>query len=148
MISTHIETIFCDDIRQEINGKVSFIGTYAGSLFVNEFPATLPKLCLSIRTVNPLSEPLESLHLKVFLDDELLKEIVLDSQQLVAEKEIIEKRIEEGEDLSDKVQMNNFLMFFSPFQIDNECTIRVRSVMNGEEFKGIGLLINKKSDQD
>lgn len=37
-------TIFCDDIRHEVDGKVSFIGTYQGGLQVNgPFPATVPK---------------------------------------------------------------------------------------------------------
>jgi hypothetical protein len=42
-------TIFCDDIRHELGGKVSFMGSYGGSLSVtHDFPAALPKFGLSI----------------------------------------------------------------------------------------------------
>lgn len=42
-------TLFCDDIRYEVGGKVSYIGTYFGAMYVNaEFPLTLPKFALSI----------------------------------------------------------------------------------------------------
>jgi hypothetical protein len=47
MIARHVETLFCDDIRHEVGGKLSYIGVYSGGLFVRAFPVTLPKLCLA-----------------------------------------------------------------------------------------------------
>src|ERR1700687_1071273 len=41
-------TIFCDDIRIEMDGKASFIGSYMGQLSVREFPAVLPKFGFGI----------------------------------------------------------------------------------------------------
>jgi len=42
-------TIFCDDIRNEVGGKLSYMGIYGNELIVNAaLPAALPKLCLSI----------------------------------------------------------------------------------------------------
>jgi hypothetical protein len=42
-------TIFCDDIRQEVGGKISFVGVYSGTMFVHgEFPVTLPKFAFGI----------------------------------------------------------------------------------------------------
>ena len=39
-------TIFCDDIRYEINGKVTLVGVYAADMVLpNDFPVTLPKIC-------------------------------------------------------------------------------------------------------
>jgi hypothetical protein len=36
-------TIFCDDIRREVDGKVSFIGAYSRTMIVHvPFPVTLP----------------------------------------------------------------------------------------------------------
>jgi hypothetical protein len=36
-------TIFCDDIRQEISGKLFLIGVYSSTMFIHgAFPATLP----------------------------------------------------------------------------------------------------------
>jgi hypothetical protein len=42
-------TIFCDDIREELSGKISLIGVYGGDLVVNApFPLWLPKICFLI----------------------------------------------------------------------------------------------------
>jgi hypothetical protein len=42
-------SIFCDDIRQEINAKQSFIGVYPHSVKIQgQFPATIPRLFISV----------------------------------------------------------------------------------------------------
>jgi hypothetical protein len=38
-------SIFCDDIRHEINGKMSLMGMYGNVMYVPNFPYTAPKLC-------------------------------------------------------------------------------------------------------
>lgn len=43
-------TIFCDDIRSEIDGKISFIGMYLGAISINAaMPAVIPKFAFGIR---------------------------------------------------------------------------------------------------
>jgi hypothetical protein len=42
-------TVFCDDVRQELGGKTSFIGVYSDTMLVHgEFPLTLPKFGFGI----------------------------------------------------------------------------------------------------
>jgi len=41
-------TIICDDIREEIGNKLSFIGTYGFNIFVSKIPYMFPKLCFAI----------------------------------------------------------------------------------------------------
>jgi hypothetical protein len=42
-------TVFCDDIRIELGGKVTFVGAYTAQMFVHgTFPATLPKFALGV----------------------------------------------------------------------------------------------------
>jgi hypothetical protein len=41
-------TIFCDDIRTEVDGKYSFIGVYPGGLRVPTFPTVLPKFGIGV----------------------------------------------------------------------------------------------------
>src|SRR5271169_3055754 len=64
-------TIFCDDIRQEIGGKFSYIGVYNGFMFIHgSLPVTLPKFCLSI-TFLQRREILEAnIGLRIFLPGE------------------------------------------------------------------------------
>ncbi len=40
--------LFCEDIRQEIGGKVSLMGILGNKLLVQDFPLVFPKLCLFI----------------------------------------------------------------------------------------------------
>ena len=47
-------TIFCDDIREEIGGKTSFIGAYDAVMVIHAaFPAVLPKFGFHIRLYEP-----------------------------------------------------------------------------------------------
>lgn len=51
-------SIFCDDIRYEIGGKVSFIGSYTNLMVVwDDFPATLTKLCIAATVITPIDDP-------------------------------------------------------------------------------------------
>jgi hypothetical protein len=45
-IPKHEVTLFCDDIREELNGKVSLIGLYARDIIIHkDLPIKLSKLC-------------------------------------------------------------------------------------------------------
>ena len=46
-------TIFCDDVRNEIGGKFSYIGIYTGGMEVPAFPAALPKFAFVVNVVEP-----------------------------------------------------------------------------------------------
>jgi hypothetical protein len=48
-------SIFCDDIRVEIDQKLTFVGAYSAAMVVHgQFPATLPKLGFSITLFEPI----------------------------------------------------------------------------------------------
>ena len=38
-------SVFCDDIRHEINGKISLMGLYGDIMYVPDFPFTASKIC-------------------------------------------------------------------------------------------------------
>ncbi len=53
-------TIFCDDIREEASGKISFIGAYDTAMVIHvAFPATLPKFGFHIRIYEPANLAIE-----------------------------------------------------------------------------------------
>jgi len=63
--------ILCDDVRQEVGRKWSFIGIYANVMIVPKLPALFPKICLvlcfeelrkyipdgEVKLINPGEEP-------------------------------------------------------------------------------------------
>lgn len=60
-------TIFCDDIRHEVSGKVSLIGVYAGVMLLTvDFPIVLPRLALRIHYSERPDESESPIQIKVF----------------------------------------------------------------------------------
>lgn len=60
-----VHAIFCDDIRQEMGNKVSFMGCYQGELFVPFVPLMLPKLCVQVTISTTLERPLKALTVRL-----------------------------------------------------------------------------------
>jgi len=139
MTSRHLETLFCDDIRHELGGKLSFIGVYSGVLFVPTFPATLARLCLSATIITPVGEPLRTLTLRVLKNDKTLHEMHFSEDQLVAASDFAE----EMPDRQDHAGTYRFLMVFSPIQFDEPCALRVRAQTEDGELYGLGLTVEE-----
>lgn len=142
MITPHVETLFCDDIRHEINGKLSYIGVYADALLVPAFPATLPKLCVSIKIVSPAHALLRSLTLRVLKDDATLQEIVVDEDQLASATDAFAE-LNDEERQRQHVQTLQYLLEFSPFHLETTCTVQVRALVDGVELQGAGLRVDQ-----
>jgi len=47
--------IICDDIREEVGNKMSFMGVYGPDIFVPSFPFVFPLLCMAIYYSNTKS---------------------------------------------------------------------------------------------
>ena len=143
MIERHVQTIFCDDIRHEINGKISYIGVYSSDLIVPSLPVTLPKLCLSVKVVAPADKPLESLTLRILKNEEVLQEISVEEEQLNTASESSEYMTDE--ERQERVQSAQFMLVFSPIQFEERCVLKVRVQTEDEELQGIGLRIEQAS---
>ena len=141
-MNRHIQTIFCDDIRHEIGGKLSYIGVYSGRLIVSQFPVTLPKLCLALNIVTSSSEPFRSLSLSVLKNEETLAHPVLDETQLA---EACEAAVTTNVDVVSPlpVLMARFLFVFSPFILEGPCLLRIRAETESEELQGMALQIEQ-----
>lgn len=60
-----VHAIFCDDIRQEMGNKVSFMGCYQGELFVPFVPLMLAKLCVQVTISTTVDRPIKSLTVRL-----------------------------------------------------------------------------------
>lgn len=74
--------IFCDDMRNEVNGKFSLMGVFGGLMYLPGFPAVLPKLCAVITVVSPLSQPFSTITFTGSLDGNVVFEITIGEEQL------------------------------------------------------------------
>ncbi|MHB8409003.1 MAG: DUF6941 family protein [Acidiferrobacterales bacterium] len=141
MMPRHVESLFCDDIRHEVGGKLSYIGVYSGVLLVPAFPAMLPKLCLSVKIVTPADDPLRSLTLRVLKDDAVLHQIVVSDQQLAAASSSIEDLTEEQR--KERSAVTQLQLVFSPIQFEAPCVLKVRVQTESGELRGGGLRVDQ-----
>jgi hypothetical protein len=135
----HIQTVFCDDIRHELGGKLSYIGVYSSVLFVPTFPATLSKLCLAMNVLTPADRPFAKLTVRLLKDEGVLVEGTLDDSQLSAAVDVPA----EGVMAKDRVLALQSVIVFSPFVLEGPCTLRVRAETEEGELRGLGLRVEQ-----
>lgn len=69
MSSRYVHAIWCDDIRQEIGNKPSFMGVYVGGMTVGSLPVMLPRLAVYLWINTPLDKPLKKISFRIMRDD-------------------------------------------------------------------------------
>ncbi len=52
--------LFCDDVRQEVSGKLLLVGVYQADMVISELPAVLPQLNAVITLMEPKDSPSRS----------------------------------------------------------------------------------------
>ncbi len=131
MINRYIDATYCDDIRHENTGKMILVGVYSSTMYVASYPTTLPKLCISIRAVTPADTPFEKVVMRIYRDEELLLEVPADPDRLMVNS--LEDAKSSGSNTG--VQALQFLATISPFQLTNDCVIRVKAETESEELR-------------
>ncbi len=117
-------TIFCDDIRIEIEGKVTYVGSYVGSMLVKvPFPFTLPKFCFGVifHQRREIYDPKLSLRIHLPGDAE-------DKPSVEAD---VQPPQDLGKDLGGEFYVIGTNMTFAPLVINSPGSIRVRMLRDG-----------------
>lgn len=130
-------SIFCDDIRHEVNGKLSLIGTYDTQLFVPKFPATISKLCAIVTIITSEDEPFSDIRIKGSFGDQELFNLHIDRSQLDAAA-ADKQRPETGP--IRKIQTMGIL---SPVSFDAPGKITVEVLADGQAVECSGLEIKE-----
>lgn len=118
-VTRHLSVIYADDLRQEIDGKVTIVGMYQSQMLVPTFPITLPKLAVLMTAITPAEQPFGKVTLQLLKDDEILQSFEMDlSGQEVSSPEFDPDGIATME-----LQFANIV---SPLQLDGPCKLRAR----------------------
>jgi hypothetical protein len=130
-------TIFCDDIRQEVGGKISFVGVYSGTMFVHgEFPVTLPKFAFGISLMQrrEILEP--NIQVQIFLpgdpeDSPSIGGHISEPIEgaVAAETARAVERLPKGDERIVAMHMN---LIAAPFVIKESGIMKVRAVRRGD----------------
>lgn len=126
----HLEVIYCDDIREEVGNKSSYMGVYSGELTVPNAPVLLSKLCIVARATTDIDDPFESLEVRIVAvnGENEIEILSTGSIPLPAEQPQLD-----GGQTRMLAQMNFML---SPFQITEATTLRVKAITEREELRG------------
>lgn len=132
----HIFCLYADDIRQEINGKVSLIGIYQGGMNVGgAMPQILPRLVISSYVNTPVSRPFCDLSVDVLWNDEVLQNVTPPTESL---QEMQGTALQDSEARTLSMQM---VFVMQPFKVKGNGKLRVRARMDGETLESNALKI-------
>jgi hypothetical protein len=121
-------TIFCDDIRLELEGKITYVGTYTGTLLVKlDFPVTLPKFCIAAMFAQKAGLFERNLKLLVFLPGDSDEKASIEADVQVPPD--VGTSPSNNEDPSYAIVGSNLM--FAPLMIEKPGQIKVRVLRNG-----------------
>lgn len=135
-------TIFCDDIRQEVSGKLILIGVYQGIMLIHgAFPITLPRLCFSITLAQKVELFSPNVVLRIFVPGDPEDASSIEAQL----GENVEGGLEKEADKNSHVlgvpeSERKYLHFFSNMQFENFLIkepglIKVRADIDGKRHQ-------------
>ena len=138
MDNLHASAIFCDDIREELRDKYSYIGVYASAdILVPAIPFTLPRICVVASLV--AKEIISDLELHLEYGDVHRRIEISSDEQTTIEYPSAE------EDFSRSELIVNTIM--SPFHIVSEGTLEVYFLI-GEQRVFAGMINIKHASED
>jgi len=134
------DTIFCEDIREEVGGKLSFMGVYTGAMVVPALPFIIPRLCLRIRYFEPHTLSNAPISIKVLGvgDDSIIYEGGVDLSDIRREAQALESSgllDHLSSDLKGQVLSEEVLLNFERLVIEETGYIRVRAARDGRVIK-------------
>ncbi len=134
-------SIFCDDIRNEAGGKLSFIGCYNGVIFISgRFPLVLPKLCVHIHIFSPAAQPFSSIVVRCYLpgDERPFSEEPIETPRRGEQTELVANlKTDTGAPLFIVAATS---LIFTPLELRNSGLMRVRALIDAEQELRLGSL--------
>jgi hypothetical protein len=141
-------TIFCDDIRDELGGKLSLIGVYGPDLIIDApFPALLPKLGILVNARIPIDRTISGLRLIIYAPGDADNVPSVDTELPWHPPNTAQELGDPP--FPDAVVSHNFAgrLLLSPFVIKEEGYVRVRLIC-GDETIRVGALQIKKHNNN
>ena len=127
-------TTFCDDIRQEVGGKLSYIGIYTGVMNVPSFPLALPKFAFSVHFIEPkqmAENRVEPIKVNIYLPGEELPTV---SGEIPSIKDMPHPPRPSIDDDpgANQIVLGNAIFMIAPLLLQRPGRIRVRCEYPGD----------------
>lgn len=138
-------TIFCDDIRDELGGKKTYVGVYSGNLILEGgFPAAIPQFAFAITYFEPLEMSDEDVILRIFLPGSSEMAAV----EIPLPVKDARKNIRMLNDPDSNIVGVSAGFKISPLVLENEGKILVRAFRGTSEIKMGALRVQKGPEKD
>ncbi|MDI4659532.1 MULTISPECIES: hypothetical protein [Cobetia] len=124
-------SIFCDDIRQEIGDKNTFVGSYSGELIAQRLPIVLPKLCVVVFCIYDTKQQ--------DTDASITIEILLGNEKIASAEYPLKEVYSENSDNGSNVIQANFI--FTPVEINKPNILRAIIREGDKVHENMGLII-------
>ena len=131
-----MDVIICDDLREEISGKLTFVGVYGEYLATESFPVSLANLCFiwRIRGKRPLPKKVDISIKSSLLEDTIHTELSL---------------ADEGKGANDRDYLLNFPMRATGLSFASAGELIFEAIVDGEEMEPIVFpIIEQASKRD
>jgi len=138
-------TLFCDDIRHEVNGKMTLVGCYSSELnFNGPQPGVLPTFAALVNIRIPVSAEFNSIKLSVLKEegDETTEIFGADIEVTKKEKS---KALQDlsTESTEEKILSMTVPLQWSPLPVKESGFIKVRAYLDGGKEIRLGALTVK-----
>ncbi|MDX2220816.1 MAG: hypothetical protein SF172_17480 [Burkholderiales bacterium] len=137
-------TVFCDDIRHEVNGKMTLVGCYASELnFSGPPPGILPTFAALVNLRFPRESHFETLTLHVTKIEGGDSTEIFSAETKFTPDAFLDNSEVEANDSSEKILSVVIPIQWTPLVIAAPALIRVRAKLDsGEEVRAGSLTIN------
>lgn len=131
MPHTYGMTIFCDDVREEVGGKKTFVGCYLDVMkFLEPYPVLIPTFVMHATILEPFEDANVPMNVKVIYEKLDGQEIVMfDADLPVDRAEAVVKHDQES------LLASILSLKASPMIFDADGKIKIRGFRGGEAFR-------------
>jgi hypothetical protein len=132
----HVHCMYCDDIREEVNGKSSLIGWHSGPVAEvrSAPPLFIPRIAVMTHVLSPFEQPFKKMALELRWCGKVLQRLEPDDDQMAAMQAAA---AQEARVL--KAWRLNAAIIVQPFVVDQAGILRVHVFLDGEELIANGL---------
>ncbi len=146
-------TLFSDDLRVEIGGKVSIMGLYQADMFFPTtvtFPATIPRFCLLIMYYEKSGSVEDDIVFKVTLGDEeeTIVEVPMPRKDVLSSTKEVESRPEQTTSKEEQIFHSRVPIAISPFVIARPGRLRVRAHYSNGTILKLGSIVIRHASVD
>ena len=137
MTPAFLTTVFCDDVRNEIGNKLSFMGIYGPNILLNEFPAVLPRFCVVMSLQLPAETQSDAVTFCLYKDDQEIGR----AEASISEARKTAPTVPDSDE--ERRLTIRFIAQMTSLQLDGPCRLKARAEVDGETIKGGSLIVEK-----